>query len=95
MKNQNGSNKPKKEFSKIIAVIGMGMWVLVTIYALVMMVVVRDLNPLSYVIGSVDAVVGVICTFYFAKASKENQIKLRQMYGDLAREVEKETQDNY
>jgi uncharacterized membrane-anchored protein len=81
-------NSRKREFSKIIAVIGMSMWVLVTIYALVMMVLTRDLSPLAYVIGSVDAVVGVICTFYFAKASKENQIKLRQTYGDLAREVE-------
>lgn len=92
MKNQNGSKK--REFSKVIAVIGMSMWVLVTIYALVMMIIVRDLSPLAYVIGSVDAVVGVICTFYFAKASKENQIKLRQLYGDLAREVEQD-QHNY
>lgn len=35
------------------------MWVLVTIYTLVMMVLNRDLSPLAYVIGSVDAVVGV------------------------------------
>jgi hypothetical protein len=92
MKIQNGSKKPKKliEFSKIIAAIGMAMWTLVTIYALVMMVIIRDLSPLSYVIGSVDAVVGIICTFYFTKASKENQIKLRQEYGDLAREIEQE-----
>lgn len=88
VKIQNG--RKKAEFSKKIAIIGMSMWVLVTVYALVMMVIVHDLSPLAYVIGSVDAVVGVICTFYFAKASKENQIKLRQIYGDLAREVERE-----
>ena len=93
MKNQNGSKK--REFSKFIAVIGMSMWVLVTIYAMVMMIIVRDLSPLAYVIGSVDAVVGVICTFYFAKASRENQIKLRQLYGDLAREVEKDSTNTY
>lgn len=85
----------KREFSKVIAVVGMSMWVLVTFYALVMMVLNRDLSPLAYVIGSVDAVVGVICTFYFAKASKENQIKLRQIYGDLAREVERDHSDSY
>ena len=71
------------------------MWIVVTLYALIMMVIVRDLSPLAYVLGSVDAVVGVICSFYFAKASRENQIKLRQIYGDLAREVERDSHDNF
>ena len=66
------------------------MWVVVTVYALVIMALFRDLNPLAYVIGSVDAVVGLIFPFYFRKAGRENEIKLRQEYGDIA----KETADN-
>ena len=88
MKIQNG--RKKREFSKIIATIGMIMWVVVTVYALVIMALFRDLNPLAYVIGSVDAVVGLIFPFYFRKAGRENEIKLRQEYGDIA----KETADN-
>ncbi len=82
--------KRKHEYSKIIASISIAMWIFVNMYALVMMALTLDLSPLAYVIGSVDAVVAIVLTAYYAKAKLENQIKLRKQYGDLAREVERE-----
>lgn len=82
--------KKRFEFSKVVAVIGVTMWVLVNLFALAMIALTLDLSPLAYVIGSVDAVVAVVLGFYYWKAKAENQIKLRQIYRDLAREVEKE-----
>lgn len=82
-------NQKKKEFSKVITGITLAIWIVVTIYSLVMMVVVMDLAPLAWVFGSVDAAAAIVVRFYFKKAERENEIKLRQIYGDLARETEK------
>lgn len=76
--------KRKLEFSKVVAVIGIAMWLIVNIFGMVMMVVTYDLTPLAYVIGSVDAVVAVVLGFYYWKAKAENQIKLKKEYGELA-----------
>ena len=93
---RHDKTKKRFEFSKIVAVIGMAMWVFVNLFALAMIALTLDLSPLAYVIGSVDAVVAVVLGFYYWKAKAENQIKLRQEYGDLAREIEREdTPDGY
>ena len=76
--------KRKLEFSKVVAVIGIVMWLIVNIFGMTMMVVTYDLTPLAYVIGSVDAVVTVVLGFYYWKAKAENQIKLKKEYGELA-----------
>lgn len=81
----------KPEFSKVVAVLGIVMWIVVNLFAMAMMVLTFDLTPLAYVIGSVDAVVAVVLGFYYWKAKAENQIKLKQEYGDLAKAV---AQDN-
>ena len=81
----------KPEFSKVVAVLGIVMWIVVNLFAMAMMVLTFDLTPLAYVIGSVDAVVAVVLGFYYWKAKAENQIKLKQEYGDLAKEVAQET----
>ena len=87
MKKNGAHVKPRKrEFSKVITAIGLSLWVFVILFAIVMMMVTRDLSPITWVLGSVDAVVASITGFYFTKAAKENQIKLRSIYGDLARE---------
>jgi len=82
------SAKRKKEFSKIITVVGLTMWGVVNIYALVMMAVILDLTPLALVLGSVDAVVAIICGHYFWKAKAENIIKLKKAYGEYADGIE-------
>lgn len=78
----------KIEFSKIITAIGLSMWVVVNLYSMIMMAVVLDLAPLAWVLGSVDAVVAVICGHYFWKAKAENIIKLRRENGDLVDDIQ-------
>ena len=75
-------NKPKKkfEFSKVIAVIGISVWLILTAFCMVMMAITLDLTPMAYVMPSIDAVIGVILGFYFWKAKAENQIKLKKIY---------------
>lgn len=72
--------KRKKEFSKVMAVIAVVMWVIVNIFGMAMVVFTMDTSPLAYVIPSVDAVVGAVLAFYMWKARAENQIKLKKLY---------------
>lgn len=72
--------KRKKEFSKVMAVIAVVMWVIVNIFGMAMVVFTMDTSPLAYVIPSVDAVVGAVLAFYMWKARAENQIKLKKIY---------------
>ena len=89
MKKTGRHEKPRKrEFSKVITAIGLSLWIFVIMFSIVMMMITRDMSPNTWVLGSVDAVVASICGFYFTKAAKENQIKLRSIYGDLAKENE-------
>ena len=81
MKKTNESTKADKrkiEFSKVMAVIAVVMWVIVNIFGMV--VFTMDTSPLAYVIPSVDAVVGAVLAFYMWKARAENQIKLKKIY---------------
>ena len=77
------------EFSKIMAVIAITMWVFVNLFGMAMVIFTTDTSPLMYVIPSVDAVVAAIIGFYLWKARAENQIKLRKIYG-----VDVNTYDN-
>ena len=71
----------KREFSKIMAVIAITMWVFVNFFGMAMVIFTLDTSPLMYVIPSVDAVVAAIIGFYLWKARAENQIKLKRIYG--------------
>ena len=74
-------NKKTLEFSKIIVVLTIIMWLTVNIFGMVMMAITRNLSPMVYIIASVDAVMAVIVTFYSRKACAENVIKLKSLYG--------------
>lgn len=79
-----GPQKPGEkrfEFSKIMAVIAIVMWVFVNLFGMAMVIFTLDTSPLMYVIPSVDAVVAAIIGFYLWKARAENQIKLKRLYG--------------
>ena len=69
------------EFSKIMAVIAITMWIFVNLFGMTMVIFTLDTSPLMYVIPSVDAVVAAIIAFYLWKARAENQIKLKRIYG--------------
>lgn len=74
-------DKKTLEFSKIIVVLTIIMWLTVNIFGMVMMAITRNLSPMVYIIASVDAVMAVIVTFYSRKACAENVIKLKSLYG--------------
>ena len=82
-KHEGISKKKEKrfEFSKIMAVIAITMWVFVNLFGMAMVIFTMDSSPLMYVIPSVDAVVAAIIGFYLWKARAENQIKLKRLYG--------------
>lgn len=89
MKKQQ-KKKKKFEFSKVVAVIAILMWLTVNLFGMAMTAMTYDLTALVYIIGSVDAVVAIVLGFYYGKAKAENQIKLKIAYGELADEVAKE-----
>lgn len=73
--------KKKKEFSKIIIT-----WVtiataLVVIFSLIMIWRTNDLMPLSYLIPAVFTELATATGFYYHKAKKENEIKLKLLSG--------------
>jgi len=78
------------EFSKLIVVLAIIMWIEVNVFGMIMMALTGDLSPMVYVLASVDAVMAVICATYSYKAKAENVIKLKKLYGvdtsQLARE---------
>lgn len=71
----------KTEFSKIMAVIAVTMWIAVNLFGMAMVIYTMDSSPLMYVIPSVDAVVAAVLCYYYSKAKAENQIKLKRLYG--------------
>jgi len=78
--NINKNNKPfklKMEFSKKIF-FGISIMVcMVTIFACYMMYETKNLSPLSYLIPSLFAELGVATGFYYDKARKENELKIK------------------
>lgn len=69
------------EFSKLIVILGILMWLAVNIFGMVMMAITRNLQPMVYIIASVDAVMACLTGWYSWKAKAENVIKLKSMYG--------------
>ena len=74
-------DKKSIEFSKVIVVMAIVMWLSVNTFGMVMMAITQNLSPMIYVIGSVDAVMAIICTGYAWKAKAENIVKLKKIYG--------------
>lgn len=82
--------KKKKEFSKRIFT-GISIATsLVVIFSLVMIWRTNDLTPLAYIIPAVFAELATATGFYYYKAKRENEIKLRLIYGKKAGEFENE-----
>ena len=76
-----GKEKKKLEFSKVIVILAIIMWLTVNIFGMVMMAITQNLSPMVYIVGSVDAVMAVVAATYSAKARAENMIKLKSIYG--------------
>ena len=83
--------KTKMEFSKKILLVAGITNLAVIIFACVMMWRTFDTSPLAYLIPSVAAEVATGTGYYYWKAKAENQIKLKQIYGNQADEVANDT----
>ena len=69
------------EFSKKIFIAVSIVTIAVVIFSVVMIWRTGDLSPLSYLIPSVFAELATATGFYYSKAKRENEIKLRQSLG--------------
>ncbi|MBR4295845.1 MAG: hypothetical protein IKT56_03290 [Clostridia bacterium] len=77
----------KREFSKKIIIFMTVFTVIITIYSLILMWKTNDTSPLAYLIPAVFAEYATSTAFYYWKARKENEIKLRRLYGEEAKQT--------
>lgn len=76
------------EFSKKIIIAVSLSASIIAIFSCVMIWITKDLSPLSYLIPSIFAELGIGTGFYYNKAKAENQIKLKSTFGELANDIE-------
>jgi len=69
------------EYSKQLMDFLKGIVVIVTAFTLYMVWETKNLDPLIYLIPAVFGAFGAAAGFYYSKAKKENEIKLRKKYG--------------
>ena len=77
----NKKNHARMEFSKKIFYMVTGLTILVTMFSMALMWITRDTSALSVLIPAVFAEFATATGFYYAKAKKENEIKLKMLYG--------------
>lgn len=82
--------KKKVEFSKKIFA-----WVsiataLVVIFSLIMIWRTSDLTPLAYIIPAIFTELATATGFYYYKAKRENEIKLKLLFGKEATEKDED-----
>lgn len=71
----------KFEYSKaIILVIGITLGVVI-VFSMIMMAITQNLDPINWILCGLFSLADVAVAFYFWKARKENEIKLRSVYG--------------
>ena len=80
-KEDQKKEKRPLEFSKIIVILGIIMWVTVNVFGMVMMAMTQNLSPMVYIIASVDAVMACLTGWYSWKSKAENIVKLKSIYG--------------
>lgn len=73
--------KKKLEFSKIIIFIVSTMTIAVMVFTFYMVYKTENLDPLNTLITVVFGAFATATGFYYSKAKKENEIKLRKKYG--------------
>lgn len=75
------SKNLKYECSKIILVIIGSAIGIVILYSMVMMAITQNLDPINWILVGLFSLADVAVGFYYNKAKKENEIKLRSIYG--------------
>ena len=93
--NSNRVPKKKTEFSKIIIIFMTCFTVIITLFTLAVVWRTGDTSPLSYLIPAVFAEYATATGFYYWKARKENEIKLRRQYGEAAKQTFDKQNENF
>lgn len=70
-----------KEFSKKIMLFSGAVVIVITAFTLYMIWKTENLDPLIYLIPASFGAYATSAGFYYSKAKKENEIKLRKKYG--------------
>jgi hypothetical protein len=73
--------KPKTEFSKKLLYVIFFVTAIIIAFTLYIIYETKDTSPLSYLIPAIFTEVATATGFYYWKAKKENEIKLRKLYG--------------
>lgn len=73
--------KHLSEFSKAILFVVAAVVFVVIIFSMVMIAITKDLGPIDWILGGLFSLANVAVGFYYWKARKENEIKLRVAYG--------------
>ena len=68
----------KTEYSKIILMVLMGIQIFITLSAIILMFYVKTTEGLEYLIPSISAELSIAVGFYYNKAKRENELKIRK-----------------
>lgn len=72
--------KKKTEYSKIILMVLLGIQITVNLAAIILMFYVQTTDGLEYLIPSISAELSIAVGFYYNKAKRENELKIRKAY---------------
>lgn len=72
--------KPKMEFSKKLLIVVFAITIVITACAMAMSYTTQTTDVYAYLIPAIFAELGVGTGFYYWKAKKENEIKLKGYY---------------
>lgn len=82
--------KEKMEFSKKIFYMITIFTIIIVIFSMILMWITKDTSPLSYLIPGIFGEFATATAFYYWKAKKENEIKLKLLYKDAFEEEAEE-----
>ena len=74
------------EFSKILLFISFLIAFMVMVFSMILMWYTQDTSPLAYLIPSTFVEVATASSFYYNKAKRENEIKLKARYREVYEE---------
>lgn len=81
----------KIEFSKVILATAGIATAIVVVFTFLIVWKTNDTTPLAYLIPAIFAELATATGFYYSKAKRENEIKLRKAYG---KKIYEETKQN-
>lgn len=85
--------KKKTEYSKVILMVLMAVQIFTNLSAIALMFYVRTTEGLEYLVPSISAELSIAVGFYYNKAKRENELKIRKACRDMNLEYKETTDD--